>query len=319
MKAVLDKILGFFRGGRGSSLAIVIIAAILVELISVFQYRNLHKMAQDELERYSRVELRAKSAMIRRTLLSAETTMQEHLWYLRHSLNSVDSISVETGRLIEANPRLVGGCIAFIPDYYPDKGRLFETYATKDSTGKISVIDLASTGHDYTLHPAFIKVAEEGEALWSDPYSFGPDSIRLSTYSFPIYDLEGRLAAVGGLDIDMSLLGDSLNTNNVRPSTFCFVLTADGRMAAKPSEQIVSAEEIGMAVLKMKDSSSVRHFSRDGRSAMIKFKDATLSVGYSFMKGTETMEVLKRTSGNRQLQWGWVMLSVSPKFFSGRW
>ena len=49
------------------------------------------------------------------------------------------------------------------------------------------------------------------------------------------------------------------------------------------------------------------------------FKDATLSVGYSFMKGTETMEVLKRTSGNRQLQWGWVMLSVSPKFFSGRW
>ena len=45
-------------------------------------------------------------------------------------------------------------------------------------------------------------------------------------------------------------------------------------------------------------------------------KDAKLSVGCSYMRGTETMVILKRTSGNRQLQWGWVMLSVTPRLFS---
>ena len=48
-------------------------------------------------------------------------------------------------------------------------------------------------------------------------------------------------------------------------------------------------------------------------------KEAKLSIGYSFMRGTETMVILKKTSDNRQLQWAWIMLNVSPKFFSGKW
>ena len=45
-------------------------------------------------------------------------------------------------------------------------------------------------------------------------------------------------------------------------------------------------------------------------------KDVSLQAGYSFMKGTETMEVLKRSSEHNRLHWGWLMLSVTPEFFS---
>ena len=45
----------------------------------------------------------------------------------------------------------------------------------------------------------------------------------------------------------------------------------------------------------------------------------SLSAGYSFMQGTETMEILKRSSNKNQLQWGWLMLQVTPTFFSGKW
>ena len=45
-------------------------------------------------------------------------------------------------------------------------------------------------------------------------------------------------------------------------------------------------------------------------------KDARLSVGCSYMRGTETMVILKRTSDNRQLQWVWVMLNVTPRLYS---
>ena len=42
--------------------------------------------------------------------------------------------------------------------------------------------------------------------------------------------------------------------------------------------------------------------------------DARLSVGYSYMQGTELMELLKRVSGNHRLHWAWLMLTVRPKF-----
>ena len=45
----------------------------------------------------------------------------------------------------------------------------------------------------------------------------------------------------------------------------------------------------------------------------------SLSAGYSFMQGTETMELLKRSVHKNQLQWGWLMLQVTPTFFSGKW
>ena len=43
-------------------------------------------------------------------------------------------------------------------------------------------------------------------------------------------------------------------------------------------------------------------------------KEARLGIGYTYMRGTETMVVLKRTDERRQLQWGWIMLTVTPKF-----
>jgi len=48
-------------------------------------------------------------------------------------------------------------------------------------------------------------------------------------------------------------------------------------------------------------------------------KDIRLSAGYSFMHGTKTMEVLKRSTEKNRLHWGWIMLTVSPKVFSSKW
>ncbi len=48
-------------------------------------------------------------------------------------------------------------------------------------------------------------------------------------------------------------------------------------------------------------------------------RDVRISAGFSMMKGTETMERLKRSSNNNQLRWGWLSVSVSPSIFSTKW
>lgn len=44
-------------------------------------------------------------------------------------------------------------------------------------------------------------------------------------------------------------------------------------------------------------------------------KNITLSAGYSFMKGTETMNLMKRSNDKERLNWGWVSLLISPTLF----
>ena len=48
-------------------------------------------------------------------------------------------------------------------------------------------------------------------------------------------------------------------------------------------------------------------------------KDVDFSVGYTFMKGTETMLRLKRTSADRQLHWAWLKFRITPRIFSTKW
>ena len=48
-------------------------------------------------------------------------------------------------------------------------------------------------------------------------------------------------------------------------------------------------------------------------------KDCRFGMGFSFMKGTETLEALKRSTDNKKLQWGWLMLNISPRIFYSKW
>ena len=44
-------------------------------------------------------------------------------------------------------------------------------------------------------------------------------------------------------------------------------------------------------------------------------KDVSLSVGYSLMRGTSTMDVVKGGNHKSWQDWGWVSLNVNPTLF----
>ncbi len=48
-------------------------------------------------------------------------------------------------------------------------------------------------------------------------------------------------------------------------------------------------------------------------------KDISLSAGYTFMVGTETMERLKQGNSSKYARWGWFSLVVSPRLFTTKW
>lgn len=231
-----------------SRVGIVVIAAVLVEVISIIQYERVRNMMVEEVDVRSRIVLGSMANEISHLLELTETTMTENIREVRRSMAHPDSVFQAMVYLIDDFPRLVGGCLAFEPYYYPSKGRLFEPYASKDKDGNISVAQIAGPDHDYTLNEEYIWVVEHRAPSWTDPYIYGPDSLKYATYSYPLMDSKGKVAAVCGVDIDLSWLGDTLNVHQPYPSSFGLLLTEEGELVAGPSESRIPAAVVEKTV-----------------------------------------------------------------------
>ena len=259
------------RKALGSGLDIIVLAALLLEIAAFLQYDYTRKILEKQLENNVAMTLESAADIIGNTLKSAEATMQEHVWDIQGHLSYPDSMFNVTRRLISYNPDIVGGNIAFVPDFYKEKGRLFEPYAYKLGS-EIVVEQLAGNGHDYTQHPAYQEVANTGKDIWSDPYIYESASgpVSLTTYTYPLYDGDGSLAALCGLDIDLTWLGDTLNARPYFPSSFSLMLTSAGGPVAEPSNK-QNISQIADLIRAEKVSNS----PADGGIHTIRFRDSS--------------------------------------------
>lgn len=273
MAAFIDRIRTFVMEKMGSRLVFILLAALFLEVVAIVQLYYTRNLLRKEEERITRVSLTLESELILHTLENAETTMRENVWSVRQSLSHPDSLFGAARRMIQNNPRVAGGCIAVLPDYYPEKGRLFEPYAHQEA-GRIVVEQIAGPDHDYTEGPDFQRALREETGFWGDPYAYGTDPVQqLTTYTCPIRDKSGRLAAICGLDIDLTWLSDTLNTNLYYPSSFGFMLTKGGKLVARPSEEQVPSETMAYVVSLLTDSTTVRTVRGHRRINCIEFRD----------------------------------------------
>ena len=235
--AALKGFLRKFRDRTGTRLGSVILAALLLEGFAGLGYYQARKLLRAEMEARADVQMRRGAFIIESARDKAELTLKEHRWDLETHLDDPEAMFDATRRLLENNPLIVGACVSYAPDYFPSKGRLFQPYATKNGKD-IVVTDLAETGHDYSGNPSFLRPLHNGSDEWSDPYQYGADSLaNLITYAYPLRNRAGQVAAVCGLDIDLSSFGDTLNLHPFYPSSFILVLTKEGRLVAGPSLQ----------------------------------------------------------------------------------
>lgn len=269
-----NNIASSLKSRRG--LLIIIVAALLLELISAIQYYYAHSLLEGELEQRVLTELKVKTFMMRQTLNSAEQTLQEHLWDIQNNLDNAEYMFAATRRLMEKNDKIVGSCMAFVPYYYPEKGRLFEPYAYENGDS-ISVTQLGGQEHhDYTQHPAYKQAVARRTPVWSDPYEYSSaNGIQsLTSYSYPVTDSSGRVAAVCGLDVSLEWLGETLNAHHLYPSSFGLFLTESGELIAGSTDVCDKRQQHIVDLLNNKSVS--RETLDDGHIRAIEFYDSII-------------------------------------------
>ncbi|MBQ7623076.1 MAG: SpoIIE family protein phosphatase [Bacteroidales bacterium] len=294
-----------------SRLWIIVVAALLVEIISLVQYKRIRGVMEEETEVRAYIVLGAIAAEIGHMMELTEATMSENLWEVRRNLGQPDSLFPAMKRLIDDNPHVVGGCISFVPGHSPSRERLFEPYAYKWG-GKIKTMQLAGPDHDYTQNPSFRAVAETGVPSWSDPYLYGRDSLfNLTTFSYPVLDGNGEIAAVCGLDIDISWLGDTLVARQHFPSSFGLLLTRDGKLVVAPPADRTAPEKVEQV---MQLISEGKMLSADGKTVIHRVR-MNRDPYWQVVEVYDTEEVYEGMHNVWRKQIGFILLGLAILFF----
>ena len=267
------------------ALLVVIVAVLLLELLSGAQYYFTHHLMEDELEKYAEMELTTKAIITKRIIEDSEHTLKSHIMEVKHNLAFPDSMPGIMAQITKYSPHLLGCGIAFIPDYYPVKGRLFEPYALKTDNG-IQRLQVADGTFDYTKNGFYHDIMKKKANSWVGPYDDMYLGQRLISYAVPIYEFTGDTVAVFGIDIDIKNLGDTLNYRHIYPSSFDLLLTEDGELIAGPND-LSLREEVQYVTSLINDSTVRRRSSSKGRSKIIEFdrRKRDGSIFYANMKG----------------------------------
>ena len=272
---------------KRKGLIIIIVAALFLELLSFVQYHYTHDMMEDNLEKHAEMELTLKAILVKSTLRSAEDVLKNHIWNIRKNLSEPDSIHSAVARMISLGRNLRGGSVAFVPNYYPSKGRLFEPYVQKTGDSIIAM-QIAGENHDYTERDFYKEAIALDDAVWVDPYidNEGAQEV-VTSYAMPIRDESGDLAGVAGIDMSLEWLSDTLNSRHIYPSSFLLLLTEAGDPIIRPSEKYVRKEIPNEIIRLINDSTVARQASGSGRSKVIDFdiKGRDGSIFYANMKG----------------------------------
>ena len=137
---------------RKVGIAILVVAAVLLEATSLIQYWFARESIREEVVHRAQSELKVKSLTIQNALVAVEAAVKNMTWVVEKDIQHPDSMYSIARRLLINNPNIVGVGIVFKPNYYSVKaGDLYDV---------LSVI-LKS---NFSLWLAF-NVLEEGKIL----------------------------------------------------------------------------------------------------------------------------------------------------------
>lgn len=116
------------------------------------------------------------------------------------------------------------------------------TWTRRDAGGNVvSTAEDPADTYDPRARPWYKGAAEAGGTYWSDPYLFFTLRQPGITHSLPHYDAQKRLAAVSGVDIELSALGTFLKQLEIGVNGKAIVVDSGGRVVAFPGDSWLRA------------------------------------------------------------------------------
>ncbi|MBO6168695.1 MAG: SpoIIE family protein phosphatase [Bacteroidales bacterium] len=251
LKTIFDKRL--IKQSARAGLLLVVVAALTLEATSLIQYFYARHGLKEECTRRAESELEATKFQIMDIINQAESAVRNSAWIAAWSLDYPDSMSAVTRRVVEQNEVVMGSALALVPGYMKDH-ELCCPYAYEAGNG-LQLFSLATPEYDYPSKEWFTKPVEQGSGYWSEPYlDTGGGGLLMTTYSLPITDRSGKIAAVLTADISLDWLTSLVEDIEVFPEAFSMMISRQGEIMVCPAETLVMRSNVAEASSLVEDT-----------------------------------------------------------------
>ena len=230
----------------------VLVAAVTLEstnlITLVFSQKEIREKASKQAESQLVITRDKIMVVIDRT----ENIVWNSIWQAQRYLDMPDSLELVCRHIVVDSPYVVGSTIALVPGYYPSRP-LFSPYIfeTRDS---LVVRSLATEDYDYPHQEWFSKPVELGTEYWSEPYlDTGGGDILMTTFSIPVKDSDGKVAAILTADVSLDWLTEQAGSVNVYSDAFNMVVSHTGRIMVCPEETLVMRQTLWDLAARMDD------------------------------------------------------------------
>ena len=285
-----------------AGLLVVIVAIITLEATSLIQYYYSQRGIKQEASLRAQSELRSAENEIMGIVDQAEGAVRNSLWVAEWCLDNPDSLVRVPQRVVENNPVVVGSTIALVPGY-SKKHPLYAPYATRNSeTGEIQTLSLATDDYDYPSQEWFTKPLELHDGYWSEPYyDEGGGNILMTTFSMPVMDRNGKVAAILTADISLQWLTELMGSIEVYPNAFSTVVSRNGQIMVCPVESLVMNKNVLQFAAESSDSDALSSINE----AMLSGQEGEMEVRYKGEENRIYFAPVERT--------GWSLSIVVPE------
>ena len=286
-----------------AGLLLIIIAALTLEATSIVQYFYSQKGIKEEASMRAESQLETTKVRIMDIINQAEAAVRNSVWIAQWCLEVPDSMGRVTQRIVHDNPVVVGSTVAFVPGYNK-RHELFAPYCYRESgTGEIKLKSLATTQYDYPSQEWFTKPIELDTGYWSEPYiDEGGGEMLMTTYSLPLRDSKGNVAAVITADISLDWLNELVGNISVYPNAYSVLLSRSGQIMVCPVETLVM-------------NTSIQDLQRNSLAGNETFND----ISHSMLSGHYGNRRIKHQGVTSQIYFapvertGWSMSIVIPE------
>ena len=222
----------------------------MMAVIAGVVYFTVSEYMDDEAEmRFQIVVMRAHRE-IQRRLSDVYVATNNNVHEIERDIDDPDKLYAHLERIVKENPWIVSCGLLFVPDYYPEKGKYFVPFATRDTADVVSVMRIDTVYHDYFEDDWYVARMESDSADWVDPYFEDPQLTTyiaprlLTTYAVPIHNREGQPVALLCSDLSLEDLRNDMlqkvrqgkrnyEQNEKHPSYNC-IIDCNGRYVLHP-------------------------------------------------------------------------------------
>ena len=221
------------------SLFILAITTSLLSAIVILNYNSSRKLVQEESLEHAQSTLDNTILRIDNVLNSIEVAVHNISWMVKDNINDPDFMYEVTRHLIESDNFICGSAVAFEPNYYPSKGVFYSPYSYRNGDNIISK-QLGNKDYDYHYMDWYQIPKLLNKPYWSEPYfDQGGANIIMMTYSYPIYDNDGKLFAIITADIALEWFAEQVNSIKPYPNSFNLMIGRSGTYLVHKDTKII--------------------------------------------------------------------------------